>query len=67
MSHRTRLPLVRIAALLAVIAGGAIALPAAATDRVVVVQPGDTLSEIALRNGLSVAELSVLNGISGRV
>ena len=64
MSDRTRLPLVRIAALLAVIAGGAIALPAAATDRVVVVQPGDTLSEIALRNGLSVAELSVLNGIS---
>jgi len=64
MPHRTRLPLVRIAALLAVIAGGAIALPAAATDRVVVVQPGDTLSEIALRNGLSVAELSALNGIS---
>lgn len=64
MPHRTHLPLVRIAALLAVIAGGAIALPAAATDRVVVVQPGDTLSEIALRNGLSVAELSSLNGIS---
>ena len=64
MPHRTHLPLVRIAALLAVIAGAAIAVPAAATDRVVVVQPGDTLSELALRNGLTVAQLSALNGIS---
>ena len=64
MPYRTHLPLVRIAALLAVIAGAAIAVPAAATDRVVVVQPGDTLSELALRNGLTVAQLSALNGIS---
>jgi LysM repeat protein len=64
MPYRTHLPLVRIAALLAVIAGAAIAVPAAATDRVVVVQPGDTLSELALRNGLTVAQLSALNNIS---
>jgi LysM repeat protein len=64
MPHRTRLPLLRSATLLALLAGAAIALPAAATDRVVVVQPGDTLSEIALEHGLSVAELSAINGIS---
>ncbi|HEV8252527.1 MAG TPA: LysM peptidoglycan-binding domain-containing protein [Candidatus Limnocylindria bacterium] len=63
MSHRIHLPLVRIAALVAVIAGSAVAVPAAATDRVVVVQPGDTLSQIALEHGLTVAQLSALNGI----
>ncbi len=66
MSHRTRMPLVRIAALVAVIAGGAITVPAAATDRVVVVQPGDTLSEIALKHGVTVAQLRALNGIANR-
>ncbi len=64
MPHRTHLPLVRIAALVAVIAGGAVVVPASATDRVVVVQPGDTLSEIALEHGVTVAQLSALNGIS---
>ena len=64
MSHRTRMPLVRIAALVAVIAGGAISVPAAATDRVVVVQPGDTLGEIALKHGVTVAKLRALNGIA---
>ena len=64
MSHRPHLPLVRIAALTAMIAGVALAVPAAATDRVVVVQPGDTLSEIALANGVSVAQLRELNGIA---
>ena len=64
MPHRTHLALVRIAALVAVIAGTAVAVPAAATDRVVVVQPGDTLSQIALQHGVSVAQLSALNGIS---
>ena len=64
MSHRTRMPLVRIAALVAVLAGGAITVPAAATDRVVVVQPGDTLSEIALKHGVTVAQLRALNGIA---
>jgi soluble lytic murein transglycosylase-like protein len=64
MSHRSHLPLARIAALTALIAGVALAVPAAATDRVVVVQPGDTLSEIALANGISVAQLRELNGIA---
>jgi LysM repeat protein len=64
MAHRTHLPLVRVAALVAVIAGAAIAVPAAATDRVVIVQPGDTLSEIALREGVSLAQLRALNGIA---
>jgi LysM repeat protein len=61
---RPHLPLVRIAALTAMIAGVALAVPAAATDRVVVVQPGDTLSEIALANGVSVAQLRELNSIT---
>jgi LysM repeat protein len=64
MAHRAHLPPVRVAALIAVIAGGAVAMPAAATDRVVVVQPGDTLSEIALQYGLTVAQLRDLNGIA---
>jgi soluble lytic murein transglycosylase-like protein len=63
MPDRT-LPLLRIAALIAVIAGGAVAMPAAATDRVVIVRPGDTLGEIALAHGLTVEQLRSLNGIS---
>ena len=64
MPHRAHLPPLRIAALLAVFAGAAIAVPAAATDRVVVVQPGDTLSEIAVHYGVSIGQLRALNGIS---
>ncbi len=64
MARRTHLPLLRIAAMLAMVAGGAIAVPAAATDRIVVVQRGDTLSQIALENGVSVAQLQALNGIA---
>ena len=64
MPHRTHLRLVRILALVTLIAGVAIAVPAAATDRVVVVHPGDTLSEIALKHGVSVAQLRALNGIA---
>ena len=64
MSHRPHLPLVRIAALVAMIAGVVLAVPAAATDRVVVVQPGDTLSEIALATGVSVTQLRELNDIA---
>ena len=63
MPHQT-LPLLRIAALIAVLAGSAIAVPAAATDRVVIVRAGDTLSEIALAQGLTVEQLRALNGIS---
>ena len=64
MPHRTRLPVVRSAALLAVVACGALALPAAAADPVVVVQPGDTLSAIGVKYGMTVAQLRELNGIA---
>ncbi len=64
MPIRRSLPLVRIAALLAILAGTAFALPAEATDRVVVVQPGDTLSGIALQHGLTVTRLLALNTIA---
>lgn len=64
MPDRTHLPPLRIAVMVALIGGVAIAVPAAATDRVVVVQPGDTLSEIALRYGMTVAQLRELNGIA---
>jgi LysM repeat protein len=64
MPRRTHLPLLRIATLLAALAGSVVAMPAAATDRVVVVQPGDTLSQIALENGVSVEQLRALNGIA---
>ncbi|MEO8251273.1 MAG: LysM peptidoglycan-binding domain-containing protein [Chloroflexota bacterium] len=53
-----------MAVLVALIGGGAVAMPAAATDRVVVVHRGDTLSEIALAHGLTVAQLQALNNIS---
>jgi LysM repeat protein len=62
--HRTRPPAVRTAAMLAVIACGAVAVPVAASDPVVVVQPGDTLGEIGVRSGVTVAQLSALNGIA---
>lgn len=39
-------------------------MPAAATDRVVVIRPGDTLSQIALEQGVSVAQLVALNGLT---
>jgi LysM repeat protein len=63
MHRRQSLPSVRIAALVALLAGAAVAIPAAATDRVVVVQPGDTLSEIALHYGVTVSQLQALNAI----
>jgi soluble lytic murein transglycosylase-like protein len=64
MPRRTNLPLLRTAALVAVIAAAAVTIPVAATDRVVVVRAGDTLSEIALKHGLTVAQLRDLNGIA---
>jgi LysM repeat protein len=64
MPHRTCLPVIRSAALLAVIACGAAAVPAAASDPVVVVQPGDTLSAIGVKYGVTVAQLRALNGIA---
>ena len=63
--HRHRLPpLVRVAALMALLSVGALAVPAAATDRVVVVRQGDTLSEIALRHGVTWPQLMTLNSIA---
>jgi soluble lytic murein transglycosylase-like protein len=64
MPHRTHLPVVRFAAMLAMIACGAVAAPVAASDPVVVVQPGDTLSEIGVKYGVTVAQLRALNGIA---
>ena len=63
--HRQRpLPLVRVAALVASLAVGALVVPAAATDRVIVVRQGDTLSEIGVRHGLTVTQLMALNQIA---
>lgn len=64
MPHRSHLIPLRAALVVALMAGVAIAVPAAATDRVVVVERGDTLSEIALRYGMTVAQLRDLNGIA---
>lgn len=64
MHRHGSLPLIRVAALVALLAVGAAVVPAAATDRVVVVRQGDTLSEIALRHGLSVAQLMSLNALT---
>jgi LysM repeat protein len=61
--HGTR-PLVRLAAIVALLAVGTVVVPAAATDRVVVVRQGDTLSEIALRHGVTVGQLMALNSLS---
>jgi LysM repeat protein len=64
MRHRPQLLFLAgalaIGAVMAPLVGG----HAAASDRVVVVQPGQTLSGIALREGISVTQLVRLNGIS---
>jgi LysM repeat protein len=52
-----------VACLTAVIGLGIAVLPAAAADKVIVVQAGDTLSEIALEQGVTVDQLVALNGI----
>jgi len=64
MHRRRPLPLLRIAALGALLVVGVAVVPAAATDRVVVVEPGDTLSEIALAHGISLNQLVAWNAIS---
>ena len=63
MPHRAHLPLVRIAALTAVIAGGAIAMPAAAPQVHVVVW-GETMTGIARRYGSSIAVIAAANSIA---
>ena len=52
------------AILVAVTGLGFAVLPAAAADKVIVVRAGDTLSQIALEEGVSVAQLVALNGIT---
>jgi len=47
----------------ALAASTALASTAAAADPVLIVQPGDTLSEIAIARGLSMTELVALNGL----
>jgi len=49
--------------LVAALAVAAVAVPAAASDRVVVVRPGDTLSQIALEQGVSLDQLVAWNAI----
>lgn len=49
---------------LALAAGSVITGPAAATDRVVIVQRGQTLSQIAHEQGVTVSQLVALNGIA---
>jgi LysM repeat protein len=64
MQPRTK-PLVVAGALaLAFVAGSVVTAPAAASDRVVIVQPGQTLSQIALEQGVSVSRLVALNGLA---
>lgn len=63
MHRRRQRSFVWLATLAGLLATAALVVPAAATDRVVVVQPGDTLSQIAVHEGVSVADLMRLNGI----
>ena len=60
-----RRPLILAGALVVAIAAGTLGtLPAAASDRVVVVQPGQTLSQIAAAHGTTVERLVALNHIA---
>ena len=63
MLRRRQRSLLSIAVLAAIMGGAALVVPTAATDRVVVVRRGDTLSQIAIEEGVSVADLMRLNGI----
>ncbi|HLA65755.1 MAG TPA: LysM peptidoglycan-binding domain-containing protein [Candidatus Saccharimonadales bacterium] len=63
MTRRRQGPFPALAILIAVIGLGLAVLPAAAADKVIVVRAGDTLSELALEQGVSVAQLVALNGI----
>ena len=57
--------LVMAGALAMTIIAGSVSVPAAsANDRVIVVQPGQTLSQIAVEHGISVARLMALNGLA---
>ena len=56
--------LVRVAALVALVGCAAVAMPTMATDRVITVRSGDTLSQIALSHGVTVAQLLAWNAIA---
>lgn len=58
-------PIVLVGALAAtLVAGTVFTAPIAANDRVVIVQPGQTLSQIAAAHGSTVARLAALNDIA---
>jgi soluble lytic murein transglycosylase-like protein len=64
MQTRTKPWIAAGALALAVAAGSVFTGSAIATDRMVIVQPGDTLSGIALEQGMTVPQLVALNGIA---
>jgi LysM repeat protein len=64
MQTRTTALIVAGALALAAVAGSIFSGSVAATDRVVIVQSGDTLSGIALEHGVSVRQLVALNRIT---
>ncbi len=64
MPSRSRRSLLIATLSSALLATSLVAAPAFAADPVVVVKPGDTLSEIALRHGTTVDALASLNDIS---
>jgi soluble lytic murein transglycosylase-like protein len=64
MPRRHPRSLLLLGAIVGLVAAASISMPAAATDRVIVVERGDTLSQIAVDQGISVADLMRLNGIS---
>jgi LysM repeat protein len=64
MQPRAKPLVVAGALVLALAAGSVVTAPAAATDRVVIVQPGQTLGQIAVEQGVTVPQLVALNGIA---
>jgi LysM repeat protein len=64
MSTRPFPLVVAAAVVVAVAAGSVLTAPALASDRVIVVQPGQTLSQIAVEHGVSLQALVALNGLA---
>jgi N-acetylmuramoyl-L-alanine amidase len=64
MRHRPQILVLAGALTLSLAAAPFVATRAVATDRVVVVQPGQTLSQIAVREGVTVRQLVELNGLA---
>ncbi len=61
---RSRSAATRAAVLAALIAGSTLVAPVVAGAETHVVEPGETLSHVAVETGVSVAELQALNGIT---